>query len=152
MPRRAKVTRAEVSRHVCKGCGKLYAPKTRKQKYCNEKCREDYYKRHYFIKEVVNKTCPNCGITFPTSKPKRQIYCNPECREDAKAKRMDALSASATAERVTYLDERMAAFERSDYKCTVCGRGVIDGAILDVAEDGAKLTTMCTDCKAGRSK
>lgn len=59
------------------------------------------------------------------------------------------MNASVSAERQTYLGERMAAFERDGFKCTVCGRGVNDGAVLDTLEKGAGLVTMCTDCKAG---
>jgi len=142
--------KAASSRHVCKGCGRIYSPKTRKQKYCNETCREDYYKEHYFIKVVVDKVCPNCKRHFPTTMPKKQTYCNTDCREDARKKRLEAMSASATAEHTTYLSERMAAFEHDGFKCTVCGRGTKDGAILDVVEEGAKLVNVCIDCKAGR--
>lgn len=137
---------------VCKGCGRSFSPKTRKQRYCNDKCREDYYKKHYFAQVEVDKTCPNCGIVFPTTMPKKQTYCTPECREEARAKRLEGISASIAAERITYLSERMAAFERDGFRCTVCGRGVKDGAILDIVEEGAGLLTVCTDCKTGRKK
>ena len=136
---------------ICRGCGKSYPPKDKRQKYCTEKCRKEYYKKHYFIQTVVQKTCPNCGVVFPTTKPKKQTYCKPECREEARTKRMDAIGASVEAERVTYLGERMAAFERDEFKCTVCGRGTKDGAILDTIEEGANLVTICTDCKAGKT-
>lgn len=136
---------------VCKGCGKGFVPKDRRQKYCVESCRRVYYKEHYFTQTIVDKTCPNCGTVFPTSAPKKQVYCTPECREDARIKRMDAVGASIEAERITYLGERTAAFERDGFRCTVCGRGVKDNAILDTAEEGASLVTVCTDCKAGES-
>lgn len=125
-------------------------PKTRKQKYHNEECREAYYQKHYFAKVEVSKTCLNCGKIFVTTAPKKQAYCEPKCREDARKKRADAVSASKTAEKATYFGERMAAFERDEYKCTVCGRSVKDGAILDVVEEGAGLVTVCVECKAGR--
>ncbi len=63
---------------------------------------------------------------------------------------MDAIGASVAAERATYLGDRMAAFERDEFKCTMCGRGPKNGAVLDVVEEGAGLVTMCTDCKAGK--
>ncbi len=127
-------------------------PKTKKQKYHSEECRETYYKEHYFIQTRADKTCPNCGVVFSTTKPKKQTYCSPECREDARKKRIDGISASVSAERVTYLGERMAAFERDGFKCTVCGKGVKDGAVLDTTEEGAKLVTVCIDCKAGKEE
>ena len=145
MPRRATS-----SRSACKGCGISFIPKTKKQKYHSARCRKEYYKEHYFIQIVVSKSCPNCGTTFTTTKSKKQTYCTPDCREDARKKRMEGLSASATAERVTYLGERMAAFERDGFKCSVCGRGIKDSAVLDTVEEGAGLVTVCVDCKAGK--
>lgn len=147
-----RTTITRISRFTCKGCGVLFIPKTRKQKYHNEDCRIAYYEKHYFAKIEVDKTCLNCGETFTTTMPKKQWYCKPECRDDARNKRADALNASKTAEKVTYFGERMAAFERDEYKCTVCGRSVKDGAVLDVVEEGAGLVTVCTECKTGRGK
>ena len=127
-----------------------FIPKTRKQKYHNEKCREKYYKEHYFTQTTVGKTCLNCGTLFSTTKPRKQTYCNPDCREEARKKRMEGLSASVMAERTTYLGERMAAFERDGFKCSVCGRGIKDSAVLDTVEEGTGLVTVCVDCKAGK--
>ena len=136
----------------CVGCKRAFVPKTKNQKYHSDACRVEYYKVHYFAKTVVQKACPNCGTLFSTSMPKKQVYCLPACREEAKTKRIEAVYASTEAERVTYLGERMAAFERDEYKCTVCGRGVKDGAILDTVEEGAGLVTICSDCKIGKEE
>ena len=57
-----------------------------------------------------------------------------------------------SAERVTYLKERVSAFEESEFRCTMCGRSPKDGIVLDVVEEGAGLRTVCTDCKTGRGK
>ena len=70
---------------------------------------------------------------------------------DARKRRADATNASMVAERQTYLGERVAAFERDEFKCTVCGRGPKDGAVLDVVEEEAKLVTVCMDCKIGKN-
>lgn len=145
-----KTKKAVRPRFVCKGCDIVFIPKSKKQKYHSEDCREDYYKRTYFAKTFVNKTCPNCERVFSTAMPKKQVYCEPECREDARRKRTEAKNASMVAERRTYLGERVATFERDKFKCTVCGRGPKDGAVLDVAEDGAKLVTVCIECKVGK--
>ena len=134
---------------TCKGCGVRFKPRDRRQKYHSDSCRKEYYQAHYFIQDVVEKTCPNCGLRFPTTKPKKQVYCKPECREEARIKRMDAIGASVSAERTTYLGERMAAFKHDGFKCTVCGRSVKDNAVLDTVEDGKSLKTVCIDCKAG---
>lgn len=146
------VERVLALRANCKGCDVKFTPKNKRQKYHSEDCREAYYKRHYFPQEHVDKTCPNCGTVFSTTKPKMQVYCEPECREDARIKRLDAQKASKNAERVTYLRERVSAFERDGYKCFVCGRGPKDGAVLDVVEDGAILVTVCLECKAGKEQ
>lgn len=127
-----------------------FVPKTRKQKYHSEACRIAYYEKQYFTKTYVNKTCLNCGGVFSTTMPKKQAYCKPECREDARIKRRDAVDASKSAERVTFFGERMTAFARDGYKCTVCGKGVKNGAILDVVEQGTGLVTVCLECKVGK--
>lgn len=147
--RQRKILIPHITR-VCKGCGIKFFPKDGRQKYHDEDCREEYYTRHYFAKLEVEKTCPNCGTVFSTSKPKKQVYCEPDCREDARVKRADALKASRSAEKVTYLSERVAAFGRDGFRCTICGRGPKDGAVLDVVEEGANLVTVCTDCKIGK--
>lgn len=84
--------------------------------------------------------------------PTKQTYCTPGCREDARSKREEAKKASMSAERVTYLKERVSAFEESEFRCTMCGRSPKDGIVLDVVEEGAGLRTVCTDCKTGRGK
>lgn len=100
--------------------------------------------------QQVEKTCPNCGTVFPTTMPKKQTYCKPECRKEAAKLRAGAALARTDAERTTYFTERYAAFERDGFKCTVCGRGVKEGAVLDIldSEDGPK--TVCTECKEGK--
>ncbi len=138
-----------LKRKRCRKCDRLFTPKKRSQVYCSDSCRKDYYEEHYFAKTMVEKTCPNCGTVFSTSMPKKQTYCSPECREDARKKRLEAKKASMSAEKVTYLGERVDAFKRDKFKCTVCGRGPKDGAVLDVVEEGAKLKTVCMDCKTG---
>ena len=142
--------RAVSSQSVCKGCEISFTPKTMKQKYHSEDCREAYYKRTYFAQTIVNKTCPNCGIVFSTAMPKKQAYHSADCREDARRKRTEAKNASMVAERRTYLGERLAAFEHDGFKCTVCGRKPKDGAVLDVVEEGAGLVTVCVECKVGK--
>lgn len=135
----------------CKGCGIGYSPKDKRQKYHSEDCRKDYYAKHYFAKVVVEKTCPNCRTVFSTSMPLKQTYCKPECREEARTKRIDAVTASMSAERVTYLTERFAAFEKDGFKCTYCGRGNNEGVKLDTIDDGkGGLRTICEECKAGK--
>ncbi len=145
------VQRILAMRIACKGCKVSFTPKTKKQKYHSEDCREEYYRRTYFPQEHMDKTCPNCEGKFPSTMPKKQTYCSPECREDARKKRLEAKKASMSAEKVTYLRERVDAFKRDKFKCTMCGRGPKDGAVLDVVEEGAKLKTVCMECKIGKT-
>jgi len=135
----------------CKGCDVLFAPRTRKQKYHNDACRVEYYERHYYAKKHITKTCPNCLNKFDTTKGNQQVYCSPECRDDAKKKRIEGVMASNVAERSTYLAERHSTMKRDGFRCTLCGRGPQDGAVLDVEGDGSGgLKTVCKDCIEGR--
>jgi len=56
-----------------------------------------------------------------------------------------------SAERITHLTERFAAFEKDGFKCTYCGRGRDEGVKLDtVNDDKGGLRTICGECKAGK--
>lgn len=137
-------------RVTCKGCGVVFTPKSKKQKYHSEDCRKAYYDKTYYAKTYTDKTCPNCGIVYSSSAPSKQVYCSPKCREDARIKRRDAAAVSRSTEKVTYLKERVSTFERDGFKCTVCGRGPKDGIVLDVVEEDTQLRTVCSDCKTGK--
>ncbi len=134
----------------CKGCVTKFIPKTKKQKYHSENCRIQYYEQHYFAKIDESKTCPNCDVKFHTSTPGKQVYCTPECRKDAARKRAEGVIASVHAERTTYLTDRHLAMKRDGFRCTLCGRGPQDGAILGVEpDDKGGLKTVCNECKEG---
>ena len=136
---------------TCKGCGMSFIPNDGRQHYHSENCREAYYQRTYFSKATARKVCPNCGITFSTTKPGRQDYCTPECREEHKRKRHEDVAASVTAERATYLGDRFATLERDGHKCTYCGKGPQDSVRLDIEDDEkGGLRTICNLCLEGR--
>ncbi len=100
---------------------------------------------------MVDKTCSNCETVFPTSMPVKQDYCCPKCRKEAQKKRIDGVTASISAERTTYLAERFAAFEKDEFKCVYCGRGVSKSVKLDTMNDGkGGLKTVCEECKVGK--
>lgn len=109
-----------------------------------------YYKEHYYGVTEVSKTCPNCGEMFSTTMPKKQAYCSPECRADAQRKRAEGKLAQADAETLTFYSERFSTLEKDGFKCTYCGRGPKEGAVLGVVEDSG-LRTICEECKAGKS-
>lgn len=136
---------------TCKNeeCGRNFLPKRKTQKYCNDDCRVAYYKKHYGSQEV-EKVCPNCGNTFTTTMPKKQTYCEPGCREDAQKKRIEGKLAQLDAETLTHYAERFSTLEKNGFKCTYCGRGPKEDAVLGVIEDSGKLRTICSECKKGK--
>jgi len=136
---------------ICKGCGTRFIPKTRGQKYHSGTCREDYYNRTYFHREVVRKVCPNCGVTFPTTKPGRQEYCSPECRVEASRKRRDNLTIVVQSERYRFYGDRYRQMEADGFACRLCGKEARDGVKLDVESDGrGGKMTVCNECSEGR--
>ena len=136
---------------TCAGCGKGFSPKRRTQKYCNDDCRVVYYKKHYFGVTEVNKVCPNCGAVFSTTMPKKQTYCKPECRKEAAKKRGEGKLAQLDTETLTAYRERFCTLENDGFRCTYCGRGPKEGAVLGVVEELGELRTICEECKAGKN-
>lgn len=136
---------------TCKGCGTRFIPKTRGQKYHSETCREEYYARTYFKREVVQLQCPNCGVTFSTTKPGIQVYCTPECRVEALHKRRDNLTITVQSQRHRFYGDRYKQLEADGFACRLCGKMARDGVKLDVESDGrGGLMTVCNLCSEGR--
>jgi len=136
---------------TCKGCGIKFVPKTRGQRYHNEPCREEYYNRTYFHREVVEKQCPNCGVTFPTTKPGRQDYCTPECRVEAFQKRKNNLTITVQSQKHQFYGNRYKQMEADGFACRLCGKEPKDGVKLDVESDGkGGLMTVCSQCSEGK--
>ena len=150
--KKQKVIKDPLPMILCKGeCGIRFYPKDRRQHFHSDNCREAYYAKHYFAKQTVSLTCPNCQTVFPTTKPGRQVYCCPECRIEHAQKVRNGVIASVTAEHATYLGDRYATMEASKFKCSICGKGVADGVSLDVEPDGnGALRTVCNMCVKGR--
>lgn len=135
----------------CKGCGTKFIPKDRRHHFHSETCREEYYSRTYFHKEIKRKKCPNCGNMFPTSAPKKQVYCNEECREDYRKKQREGLVESVNEERVRFYGDRFRTLQSADFRCSYCGKGVSDGIKLDVEPDGNNAyRVICSECVLGR--
>ncbi len=135
----------------CKGCGTKFIPDTRKQHYHNETCREDFYDRTYYHREVTQKVCPNCGNTFPTTKPARQDYCKPECRVEASQKRRDNLTITVQSDKHKFYGDRYKQLEADGFACRLCGKMARDGVKLDVEDDGkGGSMTVCNQCNEGR--
>lgn len=73
---------------LCKGCTRIFTPTKKGQKFHNNDCRTRWYREHYFNqKEPIEKTCPECGTTFETTR-EWQTYCGPDCRSEAQKKRI----------------------------------------------------------------
>lgn len=139
---------------TCKGCGILFVPRTRRQHYHNEDCREEYYLRTYYAKDVTEKTCPNCGSAFPTTRPGRQDYCTPECRDEARVKRRDGKVLEAEQRMKQFHTDRYKQMSADGFRCVLCGRRVADGVKLDVVLDdkGSGRMTVCNECSEGRNQ
>lgn len=137
---------------VCKGCGDIFYTRRAGQKYHSERCRVKYYKEHGFVSVEVEKVClnPGCGKTFSTTCPSKQKYCCPSCRKEAWLKRIDGKAAQLDAETSTFYAERFNTLEKDGFKCTFCGRGPKEGAVLGVVEDAGELKTICDECKRGK--
>lgn len=135
----------------CKGCGILFTPDTRKQKYHNAKCREEHYNRTYFRNEPKRKTCKGCGSPFTTTKPGRQDYCTPECRIEHSKNERDKVVNAVQEHRHEALGERYKQLEADGFACRLCGKTVRDGVSLDVERDGrGNSMTICNLCSEGR--
>ncbi len=136
---------------TCKGCGTKFVPRVRGQRYHSASCREEYYNRTYFTREIVNRQCPNCGTTFPTSKPGRQVYCTPDCRVEALHKRRENLTIIDQSKRYQFYGDRYKQMEGDGFACRLCGKEPRDGVKLDVERDGkGGYITICNQCSEGR--
>ena len=66
---------------ICKNCGRQYRAKTRRSRYCCEKCRREADKERKRIEYGANreeKVCPECGETF-TTKSSASNFCSKMC-------------------------------------------------------------------------
>ncbi len=136
---------------ACQGCGTKFIPKTKGQRYHSATCREEFYGRTYFQREVFDQQCPNCGVTYQTTKPGRQVYCTAECRVEASQKRRDNLTITVQSDRHQFYGERYKQLEADGFACRLCGKEVRDGVKLDVEKDGrGGLMTVCSLCSEGR--
>lgn len=82
-------TEPKVLEKVCLTCGKVFAAKDNRSKYCSAECRYRYWrpgkKSVTKIKKetvVYNKQCAICGADFGTILPQK-IYCSAICAKAA---------------------------------------------------------------------
>ena len=82
-------TEPKVLEKVCLTCGKVFAAKDNRSKYCSAECRYRYWlpgkKSVKKIKKetvVYDKQCAICGADFSTILP-QQIYCSAKCAKTA---------------------------------------------------------------------
>ena len=149
--RKKRLEKKTLQLQKCKGCSIKFIPKDRRHRFHSVQCRVKYYEEHYYSPEVT-KVCanPECGRQFPTSMPKKQDYCCPECREQARQLRQDEVTSRVRAERRTYLGERFAALQKSNFTCEYCRKSRDQGAILDVVDDNGELKAACLECRVGK--
>ena len=70
--------------HVCKFCGKEVHqnPGRKEKKFCDDKCRMDYWNSHQDKvdrKAMYEYTCPNCGKPFKAYGNANRHYCSRLC-------------------------------------------------------------------------
>ena len=79
----------------CPMCGRLFAPRTKRQKYCSKECSKKaatarvlqaYHDSHPRPKRV----CPVCGREFVNGGHHYEKYCSPECRAIGRRRKMAA--------------------------------------------------------------
>lgn len=148
-----KEKKPKLSPIPCKGCDTMFVPKSRRQHYHSEQCREDYYARTFYAKKETRKMCPNCGEEFVTTKPGRQDYCTGACRNEARKKKRDGLRLRAEDRIKQFRTDRYKQMSADGFKCVLCGRMVKDGIKLDIVLDpkGSGRMTVCNECKEGMS-
>jgi len=69
-------------------CGEMFEPYRPYQRFCNDDCRNLFWKTHshYKKKEVITRMCKECGTPFETNDRKRK-YCKDKCYELHESKR-----------------------------------------------------------------
>ena len=76
--------RQDISRAACKYCGKplAYLPKCKKKTFCDNYCRQSWWKENY---DKVNKNavyhlvCANCNNPFDSYGNSNRKYCSRTC-------------------------------------------------------------------------
>ncbi len=70
----------------CQKCGRSFTPVASNQRFCSDKCRQQYYhtlqSRENSNKARVIKTCPVCGILFEGYTLDK--YCSEKCKKENK--------------------------------------------------------------------
>lgn len=149
--RKEQRTKSQPSVAKCKGCGVKFTPNDYRQRFHSEACREEFYARTYFRKTSVDKTCPQCGITFITTMPKKQKYCSGACRDLARDTGHAELMESVNNRRYKFYGDRFKTLRNANFGCSYCGKDVSDNIKLDVepTEDGGQ-RTICSECVMGK--
>jgi IS30 family transposase len=71
--------------HHCEQCGKVIQPKSRKNRFCSDRCRMNWWREHRDESEKTNsQVCPVCNQTFVTYPSKHQVYCSRKCAGKAR--------------------------------------------------------------------
>lgn len=62
---------------VCAVCGKAFAAKTSRAKFCSRKCHHDFFNACR-KRPTLTKICPVCGKVFETTRTDK-VYCSKSC-------------------------------------------------------------------------
>ena len=69
-----------VEKRYCKQCGELLRGKKRIV-FCSKKCKRKWFNnaRYHNEKYLVLRVCPECGLSFSSSKYLKRIFCSRRC-------------------------------------------------------------------------
>jgi len=67
----------------CNSCGVEYTTKSKKSRYCSNRCRKFEYRKR--IRKSFDKNCDECGNPFKTTITS-QKYCTTECRRKSNSR------------------------------------------------------------------
>ena len=141
----------------CKQCGKPFFRRRGNQEYCSPECRvKAQSKRYYHDKKEIKKRCIWCGREYFTYRI-AQKFCSEKCRVNSYSQ---AQKNYREKNQSPFLKLRFQVFERDDFKCRYCGRGVTDGVKLQIDHILAKkqngqnelsnYLTACEECNLGK--
>lgn len=112
----------------CPVCGRFFAPRTKRQKYCSKECSKKaaaervlqaYHDSHPRPKRV----CPVCGREFVNGEHHYEKYCSPECRAIGRRQKMAARLEPDAPPVVT--KPRWQPKPEVEKVCPVCGKTFI---------------------------
>ena len=138
----------------CPVCRKSFLADNKKRKYCSLKCKREADRQRTHPSKIG--ICKICGKKF-LKLSSNQRYCSDKCRGVRNKMKYEKSKGNKTTK---WLSLRFSVLRRDNFTCQYCGRGVADGAKLEVDHivpkiKGGKdtinnLITSCRECNKGK--